>query len=355
MHRLRILTASEQVAEHLRGMIFQGQWADEVPGVIRLAQQLAVGKDTVEAAMLQLEREGLLEARGKCRRRVLVRTVGKPRSLRLGILTFDPLPNADAYMVALQGVLAKAGHRAFVAEKSLTELGMNVNRMARMIGKAPADAWVVAAATREVLEWFAGTGLPIMAFFGFSHGLPVATVYPDKHPALRAAVARLVSLGHRRIALIARRMRRLPQPAAFEMAFLDELGASGIVTGIYNLPDWDETPGGLARMLGSLFGTTPPTALIVEESPVFIAVLQFILARRLAVPGDVSLVCTDGNRHFEWCRPSVAHIRWDHRPLVRSVLRWADNVARGKEDRRIRTTKATFVNGGTVGPAPECR
>ena len=48
------------------------------------------------------------------------------------------------------------------------------------------------------------------------------------------------------------------------------------------------------------------------------------------VPEDVSLICTDGDPHFAWCRPSVAHIQWDTAPVVRRALRWADNVARSK-------------------------
>jgi len=55
---------------------------------------------------------------------------------------------------------------------------------------------------------------------------------------------------------------------------------------------------------------------------------------------------------FEWCKPSIAHIRWDSRTVVRRIVRWANNVARGKEDKRQTETKAEFVAGGTVGPVP---
>ena len=51
--------------------------------------------------------------------------------------------------------------------------------------------------------------------------------------------------------------------------------------------------------------------------------------------------------------PSVAHIRWDYRPVLRRIVRWTNNIARGKEDRRQTSTKAEFVEGGTVGLAPK--
>ena len=41
--------------------------------------------------------------------------------------------------------------------------------------------------------------------------------------------------------------------------------------------------------------------------------------------------------------------------VARRVKRWVNNVAHGKDDRRQSFTKAEFVDGGTVGPAPRAR
>ncbi len=41
--------------------------------------------------------------------------------------------------------------------------------------------------------------------------------------------------------------------------------------------------------------------------------------------------------------------------LVRRITRWANNVARGIDDRRKSLTKAEFKDGGTVGPVPTGR
>lgn len=69
------------------------------------------------------------------------------------------------------------------------------------------------------------------------------------------------------------------------------------------------------------------------------------------MPQEVSLVCTDADPTFDWCQPSVAHIRWDSRPVVRRIVRWAANVSQSKEDVRQTLTPAEFVPGGTIGPA----
>jgi DNA-binding LacI/PurR family transcriptional regulator len=96
---------------------------------------------------------------------------------------------------------------------------------------------------------------------------------------------------------------------------------------------------------------TPPTAVVVDEVLLFVATQQFLARRRLRVPEEVSLVCLDANPVFEWCRPSVAHVRWDQSPVLRRVVEWAKHVASNKRDLRETLTRAEFIDGGTIGRA----
>ena len=228
---------------------------------------------------------------------------------------------------------------------------MNVGRVARLVWRTEADAWVVGAGSREVLEWFAAQPVPAFALFGRRRGLPIAGVGPDHVSAAVAVTRRLIELGHRRIVMLARRMQRLPVPGAVVRAVLNEMAVHGIETGAFNLPDWEETSEGFHGCLKELFRLTPPTAMIIDEAPFLVAALQFIGGWGLRVPGDVSLVCTDGDPAFAWCQPAVAHIRWGSRPVVRRVMRWAANVSHGKDDRHQSLTKAEFIAGGTIRPA----
>ena len=68
------------------------------------------------------------------------------------------------------------------------------------------------------------------------------------------------------------------------------------------------------------------------------------------VPGDVSLICTDGDPGFDWCRPPVSHIQRESKPLVRRMVEWVENVSQGREDLRQSMTPAEFATGGTIGP-----
>ena len=93
----------------------------------------------------------------------------------------------------------------------------------------------------------------------------------------------------------------------------------------------------------------PPS--FARQNVFFIAAQQFLAARGIRVPHDVSLVCNDYHPNLEWCVPAVAHIYSDKGPIVRRIVRWANHVDRGENDRRHVLSKATFVEGGTIGPA----
>ena len=348
---IRIKSAAEQVADHLRQEIHNGGIESKFPGVHKLAAALGVNHKTVTSALQLLCSEGVLVARGLGRRYgISPRIAARTSPMRIGILLYDPADRSIPYMVDVWHQLDKAGHRPVHLPKTLTELGMHVPRIARMIGRSEADAWLVMAGSREVLCWFAESGMPVMALFGRRRGLPIANVGPDMPPAMGQATRALLELGHRRIVLLARQVRRLPVPGATEQAFLDELAANGITPGPYHLPEWNDTPEGLLNRLESLFRMTPPTALIVDEPTVFSATRQFLAVRGLRVPHDVSLICTDWDPSFDWCRPTVAHMRWDSRPVVRRILQWAEQVSQGRIDLRQTTTSAEFITGGTIGP-----
>lgn len=323
-----------------------------MPGRTELAKQFEVGITSVEAALRLLEREGLLAPQGVGRvRRIATATLSNDkRRLRIAILTYEPSTLNEGIVSDVVHALRQAGHDAFFARASLLELGMNVKRVSRLVDKTEADAWIVCSAPREITEWFSSQARPAFALFGRRRGVPIASVGPDKSSAVAEATRRLLGYGHQKIVCLVRPDRRLPMPGAPERAFLAELTAHGITPGPYHLPDWDDGIEGFQSRLESLFQVTPPTALIVDELMMVVATLQFLARKRLLVPGDVSLVSTDSDSAYKWCRPMIAHVSWDHLPILRRTVGWASNIAREKKDRRETHTRAEFVVGGTIGP-----
>ena len=356
MHPVRHLSAAEQTAAYLREGLRRGHWRGTLPGLVRLAAELDVSTKTIQAALRQLEGEGLLSARGPGRSRAVTGRGSAQRSLRVGILLHDaPLdeqPQTTQVLFQIQHDLEAAGHEVFFSRKTQVQLQHDVRRIVGHVGENPADAWVVVAGSRELLEWFAGQTMPSIALFGRTDGLAIARTGPDKVRAYIDATRQIVALGHRRIVLLTRRARRKPTPGNVEIAFLAELAALGITTGDYNLPDWEETPEGFCALLECLFRVTPPTALIIEETPRVIGVMEFLARRRIHVPEQVSLVSTDYDASLAWCHLGVAHMRWDDEPIVRRVVRWVAAVRRHRADRKTINYPAEFIPGGSIGPAP---
>jgi len=349
---LRILSASRQVAEHLRSELLSGRWMGTMPGEDKLIAQLGVGRATVQAAVRELEQEGWLAPQGTGKRRLITLPENQaPPAMRIAILVCEPDDRKVNYLLDLQHQLCGVGHAAFFARKTLTEMGMDVQRVAKLVNQTEADAWVVMAGSQPVLEWFAAQPFPVFGLFGRIVHVPIASTSPKKIPAFQTVVRRLVSLGHRRIVMLAREERRKPKPGFLEQAFLDELEAHGIPTGPYNLPDWEETPAGFRRLLDSLFRHSPPTALLTDGAPITVATLQYFSKHGIDSPRDVSLVCGDPDPAFAWCDPVIAHISYDSGPWLRRIVHWANNVARGKDDRRKTSSLAKFIEGGTIGPA----
>jgi DNA-binding LacI/PurR family transcriptional regulator len=273
------------------------------------------------------------------------------RRLRIAVLAYERSSISHPIVSEAVHVLREAGHDAFFTRSSLVDLGMSVRRVTGLVGKTEADAWMVCAPPRQVAEWFASQSKPSFSLFGRRRGVRIASVGADKCPALAAATRRLIELGHKRIVMLCRPDRRVPVPGTVERAFLAELAAAGITPGLYHLPGWEDGKNGFQTILESLFRVNPPTALIVDELKMFVAVQQFLAERKLNVPGDVSLVSMESDPAFDWCHSTIACIHSDHRLVMRRVVGWAKNVARGKIDVHETHTMAEFIDGGSVGPA----
>jgi DNA-binding LacI/PurR family transcriptional regulator len=347
------LTIAEQVANHLRGEILKGRWTDHIPGVNLLSVELEVNSKTVEVALRLLEKEGLLTGQGAgCRRRIIEPMDHTIRPMRIAFLPQENDVDYHLdYVVEMQHKLTRSGHTCVHAEKSLMEMKGSLPRIARLVESTPADAWIVIAASKEILTWFSRQPFPAMALFGRHRGINIASAGTDKTTAYADAAKRFLSLGHRRMVMIVKELRRKPEPGQVERAFLNELQVHGITTSEYNLPDWDETKEGLQELLASLFQYTPPTALLIDEANLFIATLQFLARNRIRVPEDVSLICSDPDPAFSWCQPGVAHIHWKALPLVKRVTRWANQISKGSADRGKFFVEAIYIDGGTVATA----
>ncbi|MFK7912141.1 MAG: substrate-binding domain-containing protein [Akkermansiaceae bacterium] len=349
MKPVRIMSAFEQVAEHLLSEIAARRLQGEMPGIHQLAAELSVNHKTVKAALELLQEEGVIASQGSGKpRRILSQGIRKALSLSIAVLLYEPDDRELDHILKIFQHLNEAGHKPFDVGKTLVELKMNVQSVARLVERTDADAWIVVAGSLPVLVWFSEHGIPSFGLYGRVASVPIASAIPYTIPALQKAIQHLIGLGHQRIVMIAREDRRKPEPGFSEQMFLNELEAHNIPAGSYNLPEWDESREGLTSLLDSLFLHTPPTAMLIQTPELATAVLMYCAHCGIRVPQQLSIVCMDPCRTYSWCSPAVSHIGFDTRPLMRRVSSWANNIAQGKPDKRMVTTESTFIEGETM-------
>ena len=346
------LSTDQQLASHIKQEIANGTLHGTLPGAKQIASTLGVSSRTVNGAVKQLESEGWIKNQGSRRRYLITEPRNpKPRSLTVTILMMEDEDAVHPCVLDTRDHLIKEGHIVNFSSKTLTDLNMNITKVKQMVKRTETDAWIVMAGTSEILEWFTRQPIPAFALFGRFRDLTIAGAKPNLPPVFAEVVNKFVERGHQRICLLAHSTRRIPEPGATERAFLKELESNGIATGPYNLPNWEQTLDGFHRCLEELFRYTPPTALLIDDISYFVATLLFLTNKNIRVPEDVSVVCTKDSLNFEWCNPSVAHIRWPSLPIARQIVKWVNNQARGIEDNTQRFTKAEFVDGQTLGRA----
>ena len=346
--KLHLQSHAEQVATYLKEEIQRGRWNNQMPGEAKLERELGVNHTTIGQAFQMLENSGILIKQGAGKRRKIAPQKSEPKpNLKVGILYYEPADHHAYDFVDLKHQLFNLGYTVTIAPKSMMELGMNLQKIAPMIENTEADAWVVAGASGEILQWFEQQKIQAIAYAGgYTRQTTLACVAPDKSEALTQAMKKLISLGHRRIIY-------LTSSKIIPTSFKQELKNHGIPYGAYNAPDWKHSPEGLRHCLDTRFAITPPTAMIIDEAHLMIITQNHLAQRRIFAPGNISLVCTDPDKTFNWCKPTIAHINWHKEPVIHRIVKWVINTNRGKEDRKHTRTKAEFVDGGTIGPIPK--
>ena len=348
----------ELTAQTLREGLLAGRWGGTLPGEAKLALELDVGRNTVRAALRLLEAEGLLGGQGPGRSRAVAGSRPgdeRKRPLRVGVLLHERLvdenPGLHDTLSKLQHEAEQSGHVCFFSKPCQATLRHDAGRIANYLAGMRADAWVVVAPRREVAEWFAAQPFPAIAIGGSNPDVILAGTAALASPARVEAVRRLLALGHKRIVMICLSHLRQPAPSLPVLSFTAELDAHHIPWSYpYNVPEWEETPAGFRTLLTRLFAVSPPTALLIDETPRLMAVLGFLAERGLRVPEQVSLFVGQWDSSLAWADPPIAHVRWDNTPLVRRVVRWLAAVAKGCPDRKTILYPAEFVPGGSIGP-----
>jgi len=148
-----------------------------------------------------------------------------------------------------------------------------------------------------------GDGVPVVTVRGSletrTHtGLPIPGVIPNNNCGAQLAIAELLALGHRRIALLCRPYYRFPEglrPSLIQSlieGYTAALAAAGIAYDPELVRDGDPLDRGAtwAAVTAVLAMASPPTAIFAGDDVLALMAMQVAAQRGLRVPEDLSVL-----------------------------------------------------------------
>ena len=153
---MNFLSIADQIAAHLHAEILRGRWGTAIPGRHQLAAEFGVNSKTVEAALRQLEKTGVLVPQGAGRPRLIrVKPAEAIRELRIGFLHLERHEEQrEEHLIQLWHALAEAGHQVVSAQQTLMDMQFEVKRVAAVA--EPKVASATTAPSTASANWAAG-------------------------------------------------------------------------------------------------------------------------------------------------------------------------------------------------------
>jgi DNA-binding LacI/PurR family transcriptional regulator len=353
-----------RIASSLREMIASLSIGDRLPSVPELERHFGVAKSTVEAAVGELQAEGLIVRRQGAgtfvARSVSTEPEVRPRVGRLA-MTSRSLAAPFEVFGEIFGVMAAALEsqmRRFGYDPILVLDGDPALRLARVkelwkAGEVDGYIYIGSLFHRDF------PAVPGVVMGEMEDASPVHQVVVDNFGGGYRVGEYLWSLGHRRVAFVALHDLGPACPRFQGMrAALRERGASdedAICVSVSWIGAGPSDLSGLEAALEShLSGANPPTALFFGNDQIALPGLQTLLARGYRIPQDISVVSFDDTPGLaSHTRPPLTSMRMPVPSLAALAVQTLHHSLVSSETafRSLRLPADLIVRDST-GPAP---
>jgi LacI family transcriptional regulator len=178
----------------------------------------------------------------------------------------------------------------------------------------------------------------------------IPSVSSDSSRALAEAASLLVTLGHRRIGVVAPPLDT-PLGRARRKQIRDALIAAGIRSREIFVKEGDFRQDSGYRATTALVAESRPTAIITADGPMGVGALKALRANGLRVPHDMSLICFDDAPWFDLFDPPLTTIAQPIDALAKAAIATILALLRGDRSLSTHNThpECTFVRRSSCG------
>ena len=314
------VTVIDQAANAVRKGILAGYWQERLPGERRLCKELQVGRNTLRAALGQLQSDGLIEIIPGQRTRILQK-VEKPSDqsqLKVGLLSPGPIellfPRQILWIDKLRSRLAGEGHllKSYHGQQFFQRDPGNA--ILRLIRQESCSCWILVSSSKAIQEWFESNSVPCLVAGTCHHGIDLPFVDIDYQALCRHAATTLLRLGHRQIAYLTP-PPRLAGDIHSEKGFLEGINTrKPDSTAHGEILHVELSPGQIVNAVTRLIKrNNRPSALLVHNALQYLSVFSVLAQTGLRIPGDISLICRESENFLQFLDPVPA--RYTHDPV----------------------------------------
>lgn len=356
---LRLLRQSlvDQVATALRAGLARGQWQEWLPGERRLKADLHVGRNTLRSALRKLAAEGLVEIAAGQGHRILHAKAARPSAVErvVGLLSPAPLsrlrPRQALWIDDLRGRLAEDGSLLKMFYGPQYFRAKPAAALQRLLQQEKCGCWILVLSTKATQQWFERWRIPCIIAGSCHAGVDLPFVDVDYRALCRHAATTLLQLGHRRIAFVT----HTPEAAG------DMMSEEGFLEGVRSFPgqvaDGAVVHHGadkeaVKRCVRALMARpAPPTALLVNNSYLYLTVFSVLTHMGRRVPADVSLLSRDADTFLSYVDPEPACYVEDPQLFAAKMARITTKLLRERPAKSPRVLLIPQLSkGGSISP-----
>ena len=317
----------------------------------QLVERIGVSRPTVRQALAELTRDGLLLRRPSVGTTVVKVPSGaspaKTRHVGVTLAQFD----SEYLAMLLQQLMGECRRRNLELHPYYFRRSESAERVARqIIVRSPAEERIIAIGSPLLLGWLAEHGYHTVCIERPDLKTTQGVVETDARMAAQMGVDYLRSLGHRRITLLVNE----PATEISVQEKIEQFRVScppGRVV-VCGTQVWDNSYQAAYAHVGEVWNVDPserPTAIMTTSDPGAWAALRWLAERRVAVPGQVSVLGFEDVRSSRFMHPSLSSIAHPIEALARTALEmlWEE-----PGDRRHCRLAPSLTIRESTGPAP---